>query len=369
MTGRDPAAPELDGSRKSVVPQLGGLADAVEDVLLLVSSDGVIIDANQKARNVVGRDPVGLRIVDLFGVWAVAGFGDLFAVPPPEPEEVEAPLFTSEGSTIGYLWLVSASGEDRVALAGRELTHVYPLDLIRRLSNRVTELRDSDRAKQDILDMVAHEFKTPLTVIKGYAWLMEQNRDELSPEQVAEGLVRIQTSADRLLRLFDDVFTISQIDSGKLNVYQSEFDLVAMLREIAGSLKGTLAEGRIDIEAPDSIVVVQDPSKVVQVLTNLITNALKYAEGGSAARISVVRLEDRWAIRVFNRHTGLTAAELERLFERFSRLDRDRDTESRGLGLYIAQNLARRIGGEIRVESSQGCGVTFTFEMPDLPGE
>ncbi|MBM3269689.1 MAG: HAMP domain-containing histidine kinase, partial [Candidatus Sericytochromatia bacterium] len=227
-----------------------GLADAVADVILLVSTDGVVRSANLRAKQVAGRNPVGMRLADLFGVWAIAGFGDLIANPPETPQEIEAPLFSADGKALGFLWLIRTHGKGQVALAGREMQHVYPLDLLRRLSERVDALRDSNRAKQDLLDMVAHEFKTPLTVIKGYAWLLAQNGEDLAPDQTGEALNRIQSAADRLLQLFDDVFIVSQIDSGRLTVHPAEVDLVSLVGELCATLAATRESRTLEFAAP-----------------------------------------------------------------------------------------------------------------------
>jgi signal transduction histidine kinase len=363
---KDVPAITAAAAKANPVPPSDPLSDAAPDVLLLASTDGIVRSANSRARQIIGRNPVGMRVVDLFGVWAVAGFGDLVARPPEQPQEVEAPLFSTNGEAHGFLWLIRAAGKGQVALAGREMQHVYPLDLLRRLSERVDELRDANRAKQDLLDMVAHEFKTPLTVIKGYAWLLAQDGAELDAEQTAEALSRIQLGADRLLQLFEEVFIVSQIDAGHITVHPAEFDATVLLGETCDGISVLGGTHRVTLDVPPSVVFVQDPSKISQIVTNLVTNAIKYAPPGSGIRVSLAGGPQKWEVRVFNEHEGLTAEDIDALFERFSRLDRDIAVEGRGLGLYIARNLARKLCGEIRVESTPGVGVTFVFEFPTL---
>lgn len=344
------------------------LADAMADVLLLFGPDGAVVDANRRACEAMGRDPRGMHLLDLFGVWAIASLADLVSSPPAAPQSVEAPLFGAGGQAVGFLWLASADG-DRLALAGREMTHIYPLDIIRRLSTRVAELREANRIKQEILDLVSHEFKTPLTVIRGYAWLLDGEAKELGSKSIQDGLGQIVDCTDRLLALFDQVFAASRIESGRLDLHVVDTDLAVVVQDTCRSLEAAFPERAFRVAAPERVKLRQDSSKVVQCLMNLLSNALKYSPAGTPVDVSVVPAGDRWEVRVFNVHDGLAPEELGRLFERLSRLERDRDVGGSGLGLYIARGLARRLGGDIRAQSQAGVGVTVSLELPDLPGD
>lgn len=223
--------------------------------------------------------------------------------------------------------------------------------------------------KTSFVANVSHEFKTPLTTIRLYAELLENGR-VAAAEKRAEYLRTIGRETQRLARLVGNALDFSRLEQGKKKFMREPLDLAAELARIAetqalragGSgviLQTELAEARMEI--------VTDRDAVEQVVVNLLDNAAKYGAGGGEV---ILRLEPRERggarVSVLDRGPGVPAAHRERIFEKFHRVDETLTAEhgGAGLGLSIARQLARGLGGELRYEAREGGGAAFVLELP-----
>jgi PAS domain S-box-containing protein len=229
----------------------------------------------------------------------------------------------------------------------------------------VSHEREVDQLKSSLVSTVSHELRTPLTMIQGFSELL-LDRDSLGPTQSREALTQIHGSAIRLGRLIDDLLSVSRIDSGKLTAEIASIDLHVMLDEVT---IGFSAEqpGRIVVDIdPGFPALLADHDKTVQVITNLVSNAVKYSPDSEPIRI-VARAEQNHAkISVIDRGIGLDVAESTQVFEKFNRADRPevRKVAGTGLGLYITKSLVELMHGQLWVNSTPGVGSTFSFTLP-----
>ena len=226
----------------------------------------------------------------------------------------------------------------------------------------------ANRAKADFLATMSHELRTPLNAIDGYAELMELGiRGPLTDAQ-REDLARIRRSQKHLLGLIDDVLSFARIESG-----QMELELVplplgealdALDELVAPQLRAKSLRYQYVPVAAD-VRVRADPERLRQVMLNLLSNAVKYTDEGSIVVEGVV--EDGYAqVRVRDTGRGIPADKLEVIFEPFVQVEQGltRRSTGSGLGLAISRDLARRMGGDLTVESSPGKGSTFTLRLP-----
>jgi signal transduction histidine kinase len=230
----------------------------------------------------------------------------------------------------------------------------------------VTRERQVERLKADFIATVSHELRTPITPIKGYADLLRRRGDAMSPEKRAECLEVISSRTEHLARLVEDLLLASRISAtegaASAQVEMGTADLVGLITRACGDF-GTDGE-RIELTLPSEPVHVGcDPMRVVQVLSNLVGNALKYAPT-SAVHITVEEQPDRLMIHVTDDGPGIPIEHLERIFDRFERLDHNHVQAGTGLGLYISRQLARAMGGHLTVESDIDQGATFTLDLP-----
>lgn len=230
----------------------------------------------------------------------------------------------------------------------------------------VTKLERLELVRQEFLSNVSHELRTPLTSIMALAETLEAGAID-DQEHNRRFLSIIQKNAARMHRLIADILELSAIEAGNVKVQPEVVHLRPLVEDIVGSLSAAAATRAIAVSnfvQPD-VRVFADPHRLLQMLTNLIENAIKFNRPGGSVSISYdSNNEDR--ISVEDTGEGIPAHHLDRLFERFYRVDRARSRElgGTGLGLAIVKHLTRAHGGEVTVESRFGEGTKFTIELP-----
>ena len=230
----------------------------------------------------------------------------------------------------------------------------------------VTRLERLEIIRQEFLSNVSHELRTPLTSIRALAETLENGAIE-DTRNNRRFLSIIQKNADRMHRLIDDILELSAIEAGNVKVKPEVIQLYPLVEDVIASLSASAAVRKITVNdlVDQKAEVFADPHRLVQMLTNLVDNAIKFnREGGT---VTIRHESDRTdRIRVEDSGEGIPAHHLDRLFERFYRVDRARSRElgGTGLGLAIVKHLARAHGGEVIVESRFGDGSQFTIELP-----
>jgi len=229
----------------------------------------------------------------------------------------------------------------------------------------VSREREVDQLKSSLVSTVSHELRTPLTLIQGFSELL-LTRSNLDSVQSQAALTQIHASSQRLGRLIDDLLSVSRIESGRLNAELTAIDLGQVVSDVISSF--SVDEGHrftTDI-APDTGTVLADRDKILQVLTNLVSNAVKYSPTGSEVTVRARPVSNHAEVEVSDEGIGMSPSESEQVFEKFSRSNRPevRKVGGTGLGLYITKNLVELQGGQLWMRSEPGRGSTFTFSVP-----
>ncbi len=249
-------------------------------------------------------------------------------------------------------------------------TGVRELESLGRAFNQMTaSLRRADQAKNAFVADVTHELRTPLTVIKG---TIETLEDGALEDIAGRGLLlaSMQRETDRLIRMVHDLLVLVRADAGKLQMRIQPVDLLALAQARCEHLAG-LAAGRgvcLELRAadPPPICVLGDKDRVLQVLDNLLDNALRYSPDGATVTVGLSRQGRAWECAVRDAGPGIPAQHLPLIFERFYRADlsRNRQSGGAGLGLAIARTLVRAQGGDIAAECPAGGGTILRFSLP-----
>jgi PAS domain S-box-containing protein len=227
------------------------------------------------------------------------------------------------------------------------------------------DAREAVKLRDEFLSIASHELRTPLSPLKLQLQALLRSLDRgapLDPDQLV-GKVRLMIrQTDRLSGLVGNLLDVSRLAAGKLDLRHERFDLVEVVREVAERIRDQ-TPARVELLLDGPVVGTWDRLRVDQVLTNLVSNALKYGEGKPVS-ISAVARGTTAVVEVADQGIGIAAADQERIFDRFERAVSASSYGGLGLGLYIARQIVDALGGTIRVQSVPGAGARFTVELP-----
>jgi two-component system, NarL family, sensor histidine kinase BarA len=235
------------------------------------------------------------------------------------------------------------------------------------------KLYDMNNIKNEFLATMSHELRTPLNSILGFSDVLKDASNLTDRQKKYVG--NIQTSGRSLMTLINDVLDLAKIESGKTELHPAEFQVTDLVERQVGSLAQMAERRNIALNwsvEPDLPILFQDPGKLQQVLTNLVSNAIKFTPEGGRVRVRAERRDNRVALIVEDNGIGIPLDEQERIFEKFRQGkgqpgQKDaltRKYEGTGLGLSIVKELSRLLGGEVTLESEFGKGSTFTVIIP-----
>lgn len=232
---------------------------------------------------------------------------------------------------------------------------------------RLAELKDALDAKTRLMQDVAHELKNPLSVIHGYASYL--TKENVSPEEMKKALKAVLSNADRLIGLVDHLQEAVRLESDGFKVETHTVEGAALLQEAVESVElQAAARGiRLRWRSPvgDSLLVDADPRRVLQVLGNLLSNALKFTPEGGTIDCTAQRDGESVRFSVIDTGPGIPAEELPMLFDRFYQTEgNEHKRKGLGLGLAICKGLVQAHRGRIWVESLPGVGSAFNFTLP-----
>jgi signal transduction histidine kinase len=238
-------------------------------------------------------------------------------------------------------------------------------ELYRALEQTNEQLVELDRMKSELVNIVAHDFRSPLAGILSYAELLEWKPDAPITDRVerAQNIIR---SATHMSHLVEKTLKTTRLETGQLAFEFGLVDAGAKLREVATRLPRDPARP-LRVDLPDHpLPVWADPDRLAEVVENLLTNAVKYSPDGGEIRLFGRRERENVVVGVEDAGIGLAPLDRDRLFRPFSRVRsaRTADIEGSGLGLYICERIVRAHGGRFAVESEVGRGSTFAFSLP-----
>jgi PAS domain S-box-containing protein len=233
----------------------------------------------------------------------------------------------------------------------------------------ITRQREVARMKDEFLSVVSHELRTPLTAIRGSLGLLASGRMGRLEERGQRMLEIAAQNSDRLVRLINDLLDIEKIESGREEMKREEVELARLVREVLESMQSLAESAGVKLEATvGSTPIVADPDRILQVLTNLVSNAVKFSTPGGTVSVRAEARENEVLVSVHDEGRGIPSDKLEAVFERFQQVDSSdaREKGGTGLGLPIARSIVQQHGGRLWAESELGKGSTFSFTLPRM---
>ena len=349
-----------EGALRASEARLRSYFEYVPVGILLVNRHGLVVNVNPALCQITGFEKDELLGADLHDLQGrieenEVGFGALLRGELPS-FRFERPFVTKDGRSI---WL------DVTASVMRD-EHGEPIEFVVVLQD-VTSRKDAERVKDEFVSVTSHELRTPLTSIRGALGLLTGGAVGGLPDSAQRMLAVAMQSTDRLIRLINDILDLERLSSGKLSLSLEACDaedlVVRAIEEIRGAadalgveVRATSVDGR----------VWADPDRIIQALTNLIGNAIKFSPPSATVEVSARVDGDHVRFAVEDRGPGIPSDQLDTVFERFRQVDASdsRAKGGTGLGLAICRTIVEQHGGRIWVESALGVRTIFTFTLP-----
>lgn len=226
--------------------------------------------------------------------------------------------------------------------------------------------KEAQAQKDNFLGVASHELKTPVTSIKAYAQMMERMFRNKGDLKNAELVNKMDRQINRLNSLIGDLLDVTKINTGRMVFSETEFDFDGLVDEISGEIQRTTEKHQIERELTVGKTITGDRDRLGQVITNLLTNAIKYSPGSERIIVSTKITDNELRLCVQDFGIGINPEKQQKVFEQFYRVSgsREHTFPGLGLGLYISAEIVRRMGGRIWVNSAEGEGSKFCFSLP-----
>ncbi len=266
---------------------------------------------------------------------------------------------------------VSCNSNTIPAMAGHPETVLVPFLDISDLKATEIELKDAVKARDEFLSLASHELKTPITALKLQAQMFQRSVDRgdddaYSKQRVDRLSEQTIKALSRLERLIDEMLDISRIRTGKLTLQKEKVDLVQLTKDLLKRMEYQFIEANVSppqLSFKKSPCGFWDPLRIEQVLTNLLTNALRYGNGGRV-EVGIDERERTAHFWVKDHGIGISIEDQKKIFEKYERVRNASEVSGLGLGLFIAHQIVKSHGGQFFLESEMGRGSTFSVSLP-----
>ncbi len=352
-----------EGERRKAERRWDAVVNTIQEAVFVLDGEGTIVQAN----------PLAARMIELAGGGiTLAERMELIEFRDEQGREIPADRTGGRRSLSGEIvrgeinhLVFKRTGERRsyriTTAPMRDGDRIHSVVVV--LAD-VTEEVAFDRLKREVLAALAHEFKTPVAIVKGYAQHMSKRPDTSPAERPM--VAAIERASNRLQKLIDDLVEVSGISLGRLVLYQEPVELTAMLCSVARWAAPMATHHRLVVNAPEAVAVSADRVRLEQAVRRLVDNAIRYSPPGGDVEIAVAQSDNDVVISVRDRGIGIPADQQHRIFELFFRAHAGtpHDVGGLGIGLFMAREITVRHGGAMWFESEEGRGSTFYMRLP-----
>lgn len=351
--------------------ELEAAISAMPDAVMLYDASGMIARINDAAMRMFGyraedlKQPPDKRIA-------------LLRMETPEGKPItreNSPLGRiMRGETVRGEVLVVHTPDGRtiwMAFSGAPIrTEEGEIQGLAAVATDITELHRLQQQQEDLVRMVSHDLRGPLTAVQGQAQLLLKLLERPRPnEAMRRSAAAILTSAHRMNSMIQDLVDVARVESGQVRLHRVSLELGAAVADLKQRMAGALETERIRVKIPmDLPPVWADPDRLDRILLNLLSNALKYSPSGTEVDVTAERADGEVVVSVTDRGSGIAREDIPHLFERYYRGKGARKAEGLGLGLYITRMFVEAHGGRIWVQSEVGRGSSFSFTLPIAEG-
>jgi two-component system, OmpR family, sensor histidine kinase VicK len=224
----------------------------------------------------------------------------------------------------------------------------------------------STQNHDDYINIVCHELKTPLTLLTAIIQLLNKKADVVEDTSISRSLAKAEEQVKKMGNLVNSFLNASFLENGKITLDKTDFKLNHLIGEVVQEVRGLLKNQFIILDCNEPVVVFADRNKIACVLSNLLCNAIKYSPSGSKIYIKCFSTVNKVTVRVRDEGIGIKPEDLDKLFQRFFRVNNEgfKHIEGFGIGLYLSSAIIKQHEGNIWAESRYGEGSTFYFNLP-----
>jgi signal transduction histidine kinase len=228
------------------------------------------------------------------------------------------------------------------------------------------EAQEAARLRAEFISIAAHELRTPVTSLKGFAQLIlrDLDRGRVTPERIRATLETIDRQADRLTQLVARLLDVARLESGRLTIDRDRVDLRRLVEDVLEAARRGAPEHRLSIVGADSLEADVDPLRLEQVVANLVDNAVKYSLAGGDVEVELSSTGDTVRLAVRDHGIGIPPDRRDNIFDRFYQAHAERNLGGMGLGLYVSRQIVQLHGGVLTAEFPEDGGTRFVVHLP-----
>jgi PAS domain S-box-containing protein len=338
------------------------LAENAAELIQSVSAEGRYLYVNRAWREALGYAQEEIPHLNMKDIVATEHL--------PQCQEVLAEVL--EGATINDVETVFvAKNGNKIIVRGSVNCRLIDGKAVstRGIFRDVTARHEIEQMKDEFVSTVSHELRTPLTSIRGAIGLLAGGVLSADPVKAKRMLDIAVSNTDRLIRLINDILDIERMESGRIKMEKRTCEIANLIEQAVNSVREVADKARVMVDAPPARGrLLADGDRIVQTLTNLLGNAIKFSPPGGTVSLRVRHLENDFLFEVKDQGRGIPADKLTVIFERFQQADASdrREKGGTGLGLAISRSIVEQHGGRIWVESVVGSGSSFFFTLPAM---
>lgn len=336
------------------------IVESSDDAIISKSLDGIISSWNKGAEKLYGYkadEIIGKAVSVLMPPQNKNDFPKIMKelIAGRKVEHYETKRLKKNGEIVDVSITVSPLKDNKGRIIGAS-----------KIARDITERKKLDQQKDDFISIATHELKTPVTSIKAYAQVLQSIFIKQNDLKSAGYLGKMDSQLNKLTSLIADLLDVTKIQSGQLEFREEDFNLADLVEEVSEELQRTTAKHTLITDISNPAIIRGDKDRIEQVLTNLISNAIKYSPNSDKIIIKTAMDNDKITLSVQDFGVGIPKEKQDKVFEKFFRVSGPKqDTfPGMGLGLYISSEIIKRQNGKIWVESAPGKGSIFCFSLP-----
>jgi len=360
MYNKNTADHDKSGAEQVQKYFLAAIVESSQDSIVTIDINRIITTWNNAAENLYGFKAEEVIGKSLNVVMLPGDIKDLIQKVENIKNEVTVPIYETVR--------VHKNGRQadlQIALSPvRDTTGV--IIGISTIARDITEAKLHEQLKDEFIAVASHELKTPVTSIKAYSELLVEKFRNGADESSFSMIAKLDKQVDRMIELIKTLLDTTKLTAGELLLHKEPFDLDSLIKEQTDNLQQLSANHRIIFESVKPNLILADKKLIGQVITNLVTNAIKYSPEGGEILISSMQTDEGIKVNVEDYGIGIPEGLNNKIFERYFRVNGPLTTKTPGvgLGLYITAQIVHQHGGQIFVNSKEGAGSVFSFIIP-----